>query len=540
MAPELAVGGVRMPETSESLWRSLGYFNFYRLAVASVLLVAGLVFQSSTYGIDYRREMFLWVDAGYWLVALGFILTHGRLPLRFNGLVSLQVAVDVVALTLLLHASGGQKSGLAVMLLVVLAGAGLVGQGRLSLFYAAMATIAVLLEQAYRSVALNPPDANFVQAGIISIAFFATAISARLLARRVIANEELARQRGIELDDQLRMNQRIIRDVHDGVLVVSFAGKVRQANPRAEALLGLGTLAGHDVGELLPELAERLRRTDPGAGEEEVLMRFAPGGKTLRARLIVGVGGEALVFLEDTGRLQAHAQQMKLAALGRLTASIAHEIRNPLSAISQAADLLREEKRTDMQARLTRIIRDNALRLERMVRDVLELGRRDRVEPERIALEPFLATFLDEFSMHEKAPPELLVREVDADASMVFDRAHFNQVLWNLLANAVRHCSGEPGSIRIVASSNVPANRCELHIIDDGPGIDDKLRGQVFEPFFTTHSKGTGLGLYIARELCDANDASLSLLDNAPGAHFCITGKLKRWQTDPNAAPAPN
>jgi two-component system, NtrC family, sensor histidine kinase PilS len=235
-----------------------------------------------------------------------------------------------------------------------------------------------------------------------------------------------------------------------------------------------------------------------------------------------------LAFLEDTGRLQAQAQQMKLAALGRLTASIAHEIRNPLSAISHAADLLREERRGDMQERLGRIIRDNAQRLERIVRDVLELSRRDWIEPEQLALQAFLATFLDEFCMHEKARPELLERRLDEGASLVFDRAHFNQVLWNLLANALRYGSGTAGAIRLTAKVSASSNRCELHIIDDGPGIEEKLRGRVFEPFFTTHSKGTGLGLYIARELCDANGARLALLDNAPGAHFCITGRLRK------------
>lgn len=540
MALAQAEDGARLPDTSESLWRSLAYFNYYRLALAAVFLAVGLFLGGFDQSIASRdRGLFLWANVAYFVAALGFVASHRRLPLSFNGLVSLQVAVDIIALTLLLHGGGGQKSGLGVMLLVVLAGAGLVGQGRLALFYAALATIAVLLEQTYRNAFLGGGDDNFVRVGAISIAFFATAVSARLLARRVIANEELARRRGIELDNHLRMNERIIRDVHDGVLVLTATGEVRQSNPRADALLGLGPLAGREVSQFLPELAQRLG-TETAGGEQELLIRFAPGGKSLRARLIVAAGGDALVFLEDTGRLQAQAQQMKLAALGRLTASIAHEIRNPLSAISHAADLLREEKRGDMQARLTRIIRDNAQRLDRMVRDVLELGRRDRVEPESLAITPFLATFLDEFCLHEKASADLFVRDIEAGAAIVFDRAHFNQVLWNLLSNARRYGSGTPASIRLVARINASTNRCELHIIDDGPGIEDKLRGQVFEPFFTTHSQGTGLGLYIARELCDANGATLNVLENAPGAHFCITGKLKRWELDPTAAPAPN
>lgn len=523
--PEVAAPGAL---SSDSLWRSLGYFSIYRLALASLFLLAVFFFSTSQNLASQDRGLFVATDAAYWILALAFVLTHRLLPLSFSALLTLQVVVDITVLTLLLYASGGQKSGLAVMLLIVLAGASLVGQGRMSLFYAALATVALLAEQAYRNLALSgAADDDFFRVGVVSVAFFATAITVRFLARRVIANEELARQRGAALVDELRVSELVIHDMHDGVLVVDAAGAVRHCNPRAQALLGAGDLAGRRVVEFFPELQEAMRHFGPGVNEREQQIEFAPGGKSLQVR-IVATGSDTVVYLQDTGLLRAQAQQMKLAALGRLTGSIAHEIRNPLSAISHAADLLRDEKRGDLQARLTRIIQDNALRLERMVRDVMELGRRDRVEPEQIGLSAFLATFLDELCLHQKARRDQFDCRIGGDAALVFDRAHFNQVLWNLLANALRYSSGSPGSIRLTADVNPSSNRCELHIMDDGAGIDETLLGQVFEPFFTTHSKGTGLGLYIARELCDTNGAALRLVGNAPGAHFSITGKLRK------------
>lgn len=523
--PEVAAPGAL---SSDSLWRSLGYFSIYRLALASLFLLAVFFFSTSQNLASQDRGLFVATDAAYWILALAFVLTHRLLPLSFSALLTLQVVVDITALTLLLYASGGQKSGLAVMLLIVLAGASLVGQGRMSLFYAALATVALLAEQAYRNLALSgAADDDFFRVGVVSVAFFATAITVRFLARRVIANEELARQRGAALVDELRVSELVIHDMHDGVLVVDAAGAVRHCNPRAQALLGAGDLAGRRVAEFFPELQEAMRHFGPGVNEREQQIEFAPGGKSLQVR-IVATGSDTVVYLQDTGLLRAQAQQMKLAALGRLTGSIAHEIRNPLSAISHAADLLRDEKRADLQARLTRIIQDNALRLERMVRDVMELGRRDRVEPEQIGLSAFLTTFLDELCLHQKARRDQFDCRIGGDAALVFDRAHFNQVLWNLLANALRYSSGSPGSIRLTADVNPSSNRCELHIMDDGAGIDETLLGQVFEPFFTTHSKGTGLGLYIARELCDTNGAALRLVGNAPGAHFSITGKLRK------------
>jgi two-component system sensor histidine kinase PilS (NtrC family) len=518
------------PDKSESLWRSLHFFNMYRLAVASVFLFIIVTYGGGlTFGSQHAR-LFLWTSVAYWLAALFFVFARRSLPLRFGWLLTLQVGADIVMLTLLMYSSGGHRSGIPFMLLVVLAGAGLVGQGRSALIYASLASIALLLEQGYRSLALNAEPGDFVQVGLISIGCFAIAVTARLLASKVIANEQLARQRGIDLANQLRINDQVIREMQDGVLVVDSARRVRQHNPQAEALLGVVPPAAVDLSVYSVALAQRLERLEPAAGEASATI-LAPGsGKSLLARFIAaGEAGDWLIYLEDLDRAQRRAQQLKLAALGRLTGSIAHEIRNPLSAISHAAELLREEKRADMQARLTRIINDNSKRLERMVRDVLELGRRDRVEPETIALEPFLEAFLEEFCMHEKAEREVFeVRDLEA-ATLVFDRAHLNQVLWNLLRNALRFCSGTAGALKlhaVVGSPGQPAaNRLELHVVDDGNGIAAEARGHIFEPFFTTDSKGSGLGLYIARELCEANGAALELLDNSPGAHFRITGR---------------
>jgi len=516
---------------SVSVWTSLHYFNIYRLIVASVFLLA-VAFYPRTSGLGSQSlKLFVWIGLAYWLLALFFYGAQKRLRLGFNTLLTLQVAVDIVAITLLMYASGGGRSGLAVMLLVVLAGAGLVGQGRLTLFFAALATVAVLLEQGVRVIEFGADTADFVQAGILCIGFFATAISARLLARRVIANEKLARQRGIDLANQQSVSERVIRDMQDGVMVVGADEQVRQWNPQAEALLAVRAPAKPDLATFSVVLAEQYRAFKSDARERVASVRVPGSGALLRARFVLaGESGDVLIYLEDMGRIQQQAQQIKLAALGRLTANIAHEIRNPLSAISHAAELLREEKRTEAQARLSRIINDNAQRLERLVRDVLELGRRDRTSREPVRLAGFLETCLEELIMHEQIGHAVFALKVDAEAVLLFDRTHLNQVLWNLLSNARRYCSGNPGAIRIEVRNMAPSERVELHIIDDGAGVDEETQGKIFEPFFTTYGKGTGLGLYIARELCEANDAQLEWVGNEPGAHFRIIGRSQQWQ----------
>ena len=511
---------------SEVFLRSLFYFNLYRLVVAAVFV--GVVFfygGSLNFGSE-QPGLFAWVAAAYLLMASLFFGTLDWVRRRFNLYLSVQVATDIVALILLMHASGGARSGLGFMLLVVLAGAGLVGEGRLTLFYAALAALAVQLEQAYRILAIGGDQGDLLRAGLTSIAFFATASTAHFLSRRVVANAALARSRGLALADQLGINERVIRDMQDGVLVVDSEARVSQHNPQAEALLGTRAQNGPALADYSAELAGYYRRWRRQAAEASESFRARGSGRMLRARFLpAGEGGNALIYLEDLDRAQAQAQQIKLAALGRLTANIAHEIRNPLAAVSHAAELLSDEQRDDMRARLIGIIGNNSQRINRLISEVLELGRRDRARPESLRLHEVLEACIDEYAEQEPRLRTAVAITVEpADLRLSFDRGHFDRIIWNLTANALRHASAAPGSIRIEARAGANRERSEVHVIDDGSGIAAEHRVQVFEPFFTTHASGTGLGLYIARELCEANGAVLEILDNAPGAHFCIGG----------------
>jgi two-component system, NtrC family, sensor histidine kinase PilS len=312
------------------------------------------------------------------------------------------------------------------------------------------------------------------------------------------------------------------------VLVVDERGSIRQINRRAVEILGPLPKAGRELSlrDYNPQLADRLQRwrEDPGAGFDPMrtvlthrLMgaRFVPVGKSRN----VGV----VVFLEDLTRIQAEAQQLKLAAMGRLTANIAHEIRNPLSAINHAAELLLEEPEiSETQRRLLQIVHDNTQRLDRMVQDVLKLNRRDRAHRETFQMGTFLRTFVAQFCQIEKVAEDVIDLKTDADPAVTFDRSHLNQVMWNLCRNALRYSQRKTGSIRISVRAGDPSNGVELAVADDGPGVPEAIRPHLFEPFFTTAASGTGLGLYIAREICDGNNASLEYVDQPAGAMFMV------------------
>ena len=512
---------------SDSFWVSLRYFNYYRIATAGVFLAVAVIYHDALTLGSHDLRLFIWASGIYLALGIGYQVLMTRWRAWFDVQLSFHVATDVVLVTLLMYSSGGMRSGLAVMLLVSLAAAALVSRGILMLFYAALATIAMLLEQTYWVLVWDHSTAGYLQPGLLSIGYFATALITNQLAQRVIINERVARQRGVDLANQLRINQLVMRDVQDGVLVVDANGLVHQFNPPVGELLGRQPLELDQVDGYSADLATRLAQWRQGQGGPSMTLRFPDSGKLARVRFVdAGLEGGAftLVFLEDLSHVQEQARQLKLAALGRLTANIAHEIRNPLSAITHAADLLREEGAERSADRLCQIIRDNAQRLDRMVKDVMELSRRDRIQPETIQLGPFLSAFTGEFARNEQIDPACFVVEGALDAAVDFDRVHLHQVLWNLVRNAWRHGNKRRESVRISLSRR--ANRLELHVVDDGLGVAPELQAQLFEPFFTTFSSGTGLGLYIARELCAANGATLDYVDRRGGADFRILWQL--------------
>ena len=521
-------------EPPDSYWRSLYFFNGYRAVIALLLLAAIAVFGNTLSFGSTDFDLFASVSAGYVIFSvLCFMVIAWRRYFQLQ--LSIQVGADILFIVVLMFASGGISSGLGLLLLSGLAAAGLISRGRLTLFYAALASIAVLLEETVEVLYFSGPTTQYVQAGLLSIGYFTTAWVAHTLARYLVATERLVAQREIDLANMAEVSQLVIQDMQDGVLVVDAQGLIRQHNARAEAMLGSLRQPQRrepNLAQYAPPLARRLDEwlaSPLAAGNpvstvalnSKVGARFVPVGRSRK------VG--AVIFLEDLTRVQAQARQLKLAALGRLTANIAHEIRNPLSAISYATELLQEEPAVgESVARLLAIIHDNTQRLDRMVHDVLKLNRGDRAHREVFRVGAFLQTFADEFCQAEKVPRTVIRLELDGEPDVSFDHSHLNQVMWNLCRNALRHCRRRDASIRIGVSVASGGDMVKLDVVDDGPGVAPALRSQLFEPFFTAVSSGTGLGLYIAREICAANDATLDYVETPSGAQFTVLSRGAR------------
>lgn len=507
--------------------RVLWWLNGYRL-FSALLLIAIVWLNWQQHFALYNRDMFYALSPLYLVFAIGCLWLVKHSAHNLTIILFALLLVDLLFITLFLYASGGAASGLGMLIFPWLVGNSWLMRNRIALLHAAMATVALLALETYWWLSYSFDVAKFLPTGLLGIGYFITAGVGQLLGRYAKVSEELAEQRGIDLANLSVVNQLIIQDMQDGVLVIDGNGIVRSYNKQALRLMG--QYAEKAVGIPLMEFAPLL------LSYWEAWLRYDPIDNTplsipglnrlLRLRFVpVGMRRQsgALLYLEDLGRAQTQAHQIKLAALGRLTANIAHEVRNPLSAVNHATELLQEEKGLPESARrLLSIIHNNSKRIDRIVDDVLQLNRRDRQQAEVFALGPYIENLINEIIEVEKIPLQSVVTTVAHDVAIRFDRGHLNQILWNLIRNAWQYCRKQANSIQIQVRPGYQPNKVLCEIRDDGPGVPVDSRAKLFEPFFTTRAGGTGLGLYVARQLCEANGAILELVETTPSGHFRI------------------
>ena len=522
------------PGANDALtWKPLRLLSFYRVILAGLLAVLFFSIPEDT-GLGLREhDLYAMTSIAYlaFSVLAGF---SARLRIPGYDLQSfVQIVVDIVAITVLMFASGGQVSGLGVLLLIAVAAGCILLPGRMAFLFAAIAAIAVMGEEIYSSVFLQITNTSgYTQAGLLGLALFITAAATNLLVSRIKETEALARRRGIDIANLATLNAHIVQRLQAGIIVTDHAHRIRLINQAAQKLLNLSDVEnGRPLAELSPQLFARLEdwRSMPDAvqtvepakiGDIKVIPHFTLLGTA------DGIG--SLIFLEDSAALAKQAQQLKLASLGRLTASIAHEIRNPLGAISHATQLLDEsEDLNNSDQRLITIIGNHTQRVNAVVENVLELSRPGTSSPHRIRIRDWLDDFVDEFVNSGNCQADQVDISVNpADLEVYMDPSLLHQVVWNLCQNATLHGSQEsaPLELRLVCELSSATLKPHLDIIDNGPGIDPDSAETIFEPFFTTRSTGTGLGLYIAREICENNQCSLDYLPSeASGSCFRIT-----------------
>jgi two-component system, NtrC family, sensor histidine kinase PilS len=520
------------PEADSTLWVSLRYFSLSRVLIALVLcLLQPLAVPNLEIvrPLTFQQTSFL-----YLAFALVFAVVARRAWPGFYPQLLVQISVDIVMLGLLMHFAGGHRSGVALLLFVPVAAAAVLSARRMALFFAAMASLTVLSDAVFQA-ASGLSEFSFLHAGLLGLAMFAIALVINSLASRLSHQEAVVKHAAAELRNQQQINQLVIAELTAGVVLLNADGFPRFMNPAAAQVLGLApdsaVLEGPGWSAVVDVHREWLLSPMPRA--EAAFIQLAQdvsagalGTKRIRVRFLAALeAGDTVVVLEDIDHLEQRAQQMKLASMGRLSASIAHEIRNPLGAIRHANGLLAENLARDpaqfsYTQRFTDIVERNSLRINRIIEDVLSLARRDHSTPEPIQFERFMQEFLPEFfdARESKVSAEQRQRvrlQINTDRQFYFDAQQLRQVLINLLGNAFRYASDAPGAIVVTISANASVGvqgaqeRLELRVSDDGPGLPPSVVAHLFEPFTTSEAQGTGLGLFLSQELCQLNQATI-------------------------------
>ena len=522
--------------TNEVKWRLLQLLNLFRGVAAGLLVIIFMVDEPPRLLGGTSPALFVAGAVAYLLLTLVFAFTLVRRRTGVERQAFLQLGADLICVPLLLHASGGLSSGLAALLVVSVIASSFLLRERFALLIASAATILLLYEQSLLRLEGAASEKAWAQVAALGAIFFATALIGARLARRAYETEELAQRRGADLADLAQLNDQIVEHLQTGVVVVDEDGTLTQLNASAAAFLGVhGAVRGQRASEVATTLAALLEAWREEPAHDPPSFPAAGDGRPIMPRVMpVGASGRRalLVFLEDPRLQTERVQDVKLAALGRLTASIAHEVRNPLAALSHANQLLAESDRLGPEERrFTGIIDNHVARVDAIVDSVLALGRPGAGHATEVELERLLRDAVEEFARTQPAA-RIELAPAGRGVPVRVDPTHLHQIVTNLLSNALKHGAGPDGTARIVVRcQRMPGGEAIVEVEDAGPGVPEQVALHIFEPFYSGSARGTGLGLFIARELCAANRATLSY-QRAPsgGACFRITfPSPERW-----------
>ena len=530
---------------SDLAWRVIGLLNLYRLLVP-LMLITLQVLGGLAWGLAATKPSLLLAACIAYFTAAVLLVIARRLhwsSLRIVALVN--ASVDALAIGFILYASGGVESGLAILLVLPVLALTVLADRRDALLIAAVGALAVLVQQVFVGLTEGSSASEYVTAGFLGLVLFGVALAMWPVANRLRESEALVRRKELDIENLAQLSQYIVQHLRESILVIDAQDRIRLINESAAQMLG-DQHAYPDalIGEASPRLLyllESWRQAATGAasapapdstfvaadGARVIRPHFAPLGRTDPPPV--------LVFLEDTSLLDQKVQQSKLAALGRLSASIAHEIRNPVGAMSHAGQLLAESPQlTEEDRRLTTIIRSNAERVSGIIDSVQRLSRREGAQLERLALGSWIEEFHEEFCETMQYPrTRMQLRTATPEVEVRADPSQLRQIVWNLCENALKHAIGTnpDQSVELRCGRMSGSARPFLEVADRGKGVAPEHAERIFEPFYSG-GEGTGLGLFLARELAQSNGATLLYEPRADGGSVfrLVFADPQRWE----------
>ncbi len=500
-------------------WQMLQIFSIYRFLLASAFFIL-IALDAGTVG-QQQPLLNKYILLIYFLLSIVYTVNSFFKNQAYYSQVMLQVITDIIALTIIIYASGGLASGLNILYLPVIAAASVLTPGKISFFYAAIATIAALSEQTYTYIIQTVKDkSNFTLAGLTGVAIFATAIAVNYIYRRLTLSQQLGNRYKATILKFENIVSTVLHKMPLGVLVVDEASNITIINNSAQNLLDIhaqnptsfsvNTPIPAELNKLLQQWRKDSTNSTPASyklivNSHKFSVQFLPLSEDQQAGIII--------LLDDLRLQEQQAQNLKLISLGRLTASIAHEIRNPLNAISHSAQLLAESKNLNRDdTHLLQIIKNNSERTNRIIESVLLLSKARPIAQQLIHLKTWINTFLNQFAVHGHQHTNIKFVCESEHSNVFIDPTHLQQILTNLSENAIRYSMQQAHEPYALITLKADGTQVYLNITDKGPGITAENIKYLFEPFFTTENTGTGLGLFVAHELCQANGAKLEYI----------------------------
>lgn len=515
---------------SDDDWRLLRIYVYYRVVLA-LLLVGLFMFMPGPPLLGAAHPgLYGYASSLYLLIAALSLVLTGKLRSdpRTQGFVI--TLTDVIAVTVIMHANGGPTLQLSMLFLVIVAAGNILLPGKQGPVIAVVATVAFLCEQYYPYYTNGLPldIQTFAQSTLLGLSFIAVALFSQVTSRRFRQVEALARQRFQEIANLQKLNAQIIERMHTGIIVVNSERRLIQLNHASRQLLGIGSVfSGLNLKEMSATLDAGLIAWRQNSMLRPLTFKNQPGFPEISVSYM-SLGNDAqgaytLIFLENTALMSQKAQQMKLASLGRLTASIAHEVRNPLGAISHAAQLLAESPTIEgPDRRLLVIVQQHCVRVNSIIESVLQLSRRDKSLAQMIDLNEWLDIFIEDMLHIHR---DIIIHKTCATGLQIrFDPQQLYQVVTNLVDNGIRHgLSNGCHELHLFAGEDGISQLPFLDVKDGGTGVPREQQKHLFEPFYTTEKSGTGLGLYVSSELCEANQAHLDYIPQVSGGCFRIS-----------------
>jgi two-component system sensor histidine kinase PilS (NtrC family) len=513
----------------QKTWRPLHLLNLYRLLISGVFVT--IIFSNTEvkpFGTTYP-ELFQLISFSYLIASIiNGITIRWRWPaLWFQT--HIHIIIDFCAVIMIMHTSGGIRSGVGLLLFLPIAAISILSLGRSSIFYAAIITLILFLDQSYLQLTLEITP-SYTQTGLLGCILFLIAFLTNYLVKKTEDVAEIVNQREIDLANMEQLTQFIMQRMQTAIIVVDHLGMIKLINNTATNLLKLSQNIKEksNLYNCSRALSQSFRswKTTSNPQKQKIKLEHSATDLTIKfASLGNKTKSGTVIFIEDNAELTQQAQQLKLASLGRLTASIAHELRNPLAAIRHAGELLHESPTLDKtEQRLTEIIEKQSIRVNNIIDTVLDLSRRQKAEQETLNLYQWIEEFLNEYI---QLPKERFYLKFDnKELTIQFDRQHLHQIFNNLIQNALRHTIEYQNHFRpiiITVGINIAKQTNYLQVMNYGCSIPKEDLAKIFEPFFTTEATGTGLGLHISREMAVCNSAILEYINIKEGACFQLT-----------------